>query len=124
MEIKPSINKSAPFYPTLIAAVGAMLTGCDKQTAPGIVPFEQKPTPSENQQQIPGAEGCKPPVSPEVAKKLQTPPGAVEVQPSGMWGELLKLGGESIETPEIKDPFETPELRDGDSPHMTDATNE
>ncbi len=78
MKIIPTISKSGPLYPTLVAMAGAVLTGCDKQKVPGIVPFEQKPTPSENQQQIPGSEGCKPSDAPE---------------------EPLKLGGEPVELP-------------------------
>lgn len=103
MKIKPSINKSAPFYPTLIAAAGAVLTGCDKQKAPGLVPFEQKP---------------------EAPEKSQTPPGAVGVQPSGMWGEPLKLGGEAIETPERELFTETPELQDEPILHTPDTDEE
>lgn len=78
MKISPSTSKSGPLYPTLLAMAGAVLSGCDKQKVPGIVPFEQNPTPSENQQQIPGAEGCKPSAAPE---------------------EPLKLGGEPVEQP-------------------------
>lgn len=78
MKIIPTISKSGPLYPTLVAMAGAVLTGCDKQKVPGIVPYEQKPTPSENQQQIPGSEGCKPSDAPE---------------------EPLKLGGEPVELP-------------------------
>lgn len=40
MKIKPSLSKSAPLYPTLMAMVGAVFTGCDKQTAPGVVPYQ------------------------------------------------------------------------------------
>lgn len=94
MKIKPSCSKSGSLYPTLVAMVGAVLTGCDKQKVPGIVPFEQNPTPTENQQQIPGAVGCKPPVAPE--------------QPT-------KQGGESIESPEILG---------GDVPYTPDMAEE
>ncbi|MBR3902544.1 MAG: hypothetical protein IKJ29_02685 [Akkermansia sp.] len=94
MKIKPSCSMSGPLYPTLVAMVGAVLTGCDKQKVPGIVPFEQNPPPTENQQQIPGAVGCKPPVAPE--------------QP-------IKQGGESIETPEILG---------GDVPYTPDMAEE
>lgn len=121
MKIKPSSSKSAPLYPTLVAMVGAVLTGCDKQKVPGIVPFEQNPTPSENQQQIPGSEGCKPSTTPE---KLQTPPGAVGVQPTGRRGEPLKLGGEALNTPECRDSVETPEILGGDVPYTPDTDEE
>lgn len=84
MKISPSISKSGPLYPTLLAMAGAVLSGCDKQKVPGIVPFEQNPTPSENQQQIPGAEGCKPSAAPEEPLKQGREP--VE-QP-------VKLGGD------------------------------
>lgn len=78
MKIIPTISKSGPLYPTLVAMAGAVFTGCDKQKVPGVVPYEQKPTPSEHQQQIPGSEGCKPSDAPE---------------------EPLKLGGEPVELP-------------------------
>ena len=94
MKIIPTISKAGPLYPTLVAMAGAVLTGCDKQKVPGIVPFEQKPTPSENQQQIPGSEGCKPSDAPE---------------------EPLKLGGE---------PVELPVKLGGDVPYTLDMSQE
>ena len=94
MKISPSTSKSGPLYPTLLAMAGAVLTGCDKQKVPGIVPFEQKPTPSENQQQIPGAAGCKPSTAQE---------------------EPLKLGGE---------PVELPVKLGGDVPYTPDTNQE
>ena len=94
MKIIPTISKSGPLYPTLVAMAGAVLTGCDKQKVPGIVPYEQKPTPSENQQQIPGSEGCKPSDAPE---------------------EPLKLGGE---------PVELPVKLGGDVPYTSDMNQE
>lgn len=94
MKIIPTISKSGPLYPTLVAMAGAVLTGCDKQKVPGVVPYEQKPTPSENQQQIPGSEGCKPSDAPE---------------------EPLKLGGE---------PVELPVKLGGDVPYTSDMNQE
>lgn len=94
MKISPSTRKSCPLYPTLLAMAGAVLTGCDKQKVPGVVPYEQKPTPSENQQQIPGSEGCKPSAAPE---------------------EPLKLGGE---------PVELPVKHCGDVPYTPDTNQE
>lgn len=78
MKIQPSVCKSGPLYPTLLAMAGSVFTGCDKQKAPGIVPFEQKNTPTEKQQQLPGAKWGKTSDKPE---------------------EPLKLGGEPIELP-------------------------
>lgn len=44
MKINPSFSKTSLLYPTLMAIVGAVLTGCDKQTAPGVVPYKTPDT--------------------------------------------------------------------------------
>lgn len=74
MKISPSTNRTSPFYPAIIAMAGAVLTGCDKQKVPGIVPYqepgnttapseqkEKKPdTPSEEPIKLGGKVPCTP----------------------------------------------------------------
>lgn len=67
MRIRPSEKKSCPLYPAIIAAVGTVLTGCDRQGVPGDVPSdvgrtEQAPVgeAQEKPQKLGGAVLCAP----------------------------------------------------------------
>lgn len=63
MKIMPSISKSGPLYPTLLAMAGAVFTGCDKQKVPGIVPYgvpASEPAPDVTLAEAPAETPIKP----------------------------------------------------------------
>jgi len=41
VKITPSSNRTSPLYPVFIAMAGAVLSGCDNQTVPGIAPYQE-----------------------------------------------------------------------------------
>ena len=41
MRIDPHLCKSKPLYSVLMLMAGTMLTGCDRQSVPGSVPFHE-----------------------------------------------------------------------------------
>ena len=51
MKITPSSNRTSPLYPAFIAMAGAVLSGCDKQTVPGIVPYQEHGAATEQTEQ-------------------------------------------------------------------------
>ncbi len=75
MKIRPSTKVAAPLYPTLVAVLGAVLTGCDRQSVPGIEPMHvvgkelpeevkrEQPEPVKTVEQNTGEEGGCAPVS-------------------------------------------------------------
>lgn len=79
MRIRPLEKKLCPLYPAIIAAVGTVLTGCDRQGVPGEVPSDVGRT-----EQAPV--GDAPAEKPQAQENPQAQP--------------LKLGGEVLCAPE------------------------
>lgn len=49
MKIRPVKTKSNPMTPAVLAVIGTLLTGCDRQSLPGDVPHQGVPEESPEQ---------------------------------------------------------------------------
>lgn len=82
MKIRPVISKSKPITPAVMAMIGTLLTGCDRQSLPGDVPRQVVPgeppeqhltglepastAPSHEPEEIPQALGGDVPYTPDM----------------------------------------------------------